>query len=126
MLPTSAMMRTTVKTKNIASAPRGRPVIGWGVGSYVSGSVTHDSGRILMDVCGPDAAAIAGRAGCLFRLLRAVNMRDETACLSMANVDVLDPGLLENSGDCRLGRSVIHFFASGYPSIATVTFEHEW
>src|ERR1700746_1508529 len=78
-----------------------------------------------MDVCGPYAAAIAGRAACAFRLLRAVNVRDETACLSMANVDVLDLGMLENSGDCRLGRSVIHFFASGYPSIAAVTFEHE-
>src|ERR1700756_4108795 len=94
MLPTSAMMRTTVKTKNIASAPRGQPL--------------DRGGR---DVC--------------FAFLRAVNVRDETTCLSMANVDVLDLGLLENSGDCRLGRSVIYFFASGYPSIAAVTFEHE-
>ena len=43
----------------------------------------------------------------------------------MANVDVLDLGLGENSGDRRFGRSVIYFFASGHPSIAAITFEHE-
>ena len=57
--------------------------------------------------------------------LHAANMRDETACLSVANVDVLDLGLIENSRDCRLGRSVIYFLAGGHPSIAAVTFEHE-
>ena len=57
--------------------------------------------------------------------LHAANMRDETACLPVANVDVLDLGLIENSRDCRLGRSVIYFLAGGHPSIAAVTFEHE-
>ena len=62
---------------------------------------------------------------CGLPCLCAVNVGDETACLSVANVDVLDPGLIENSGDCRFGRSVIHFLANGDPSIAAVTFEHE-
>ena len=57
--------------------------------------------------------------------LNAANMRDETACLSVTNVDVLDLGLIENSCDCRLGRSVIYFLAGGHPSIAPVAFEHE-
>ena len=52
-------------------------------------------------------------------------MGDETACLSVANVDVLDIGVIENSGDCELGRPVIYFFAGGHPTIAAVTFEHE-
>ncbi len=71
------------------------------------------------------AAGISGSAGFEPTCLRAVNVGDEAACLSVANVDVFDLRLIENSGDCRLGRSVIYFFASGHPSIAAVTFEHE-
>ena len=65
-----------------------------------------------------------GQALCLASL-RAVNVRDETACLSVANVDVVDLGLIENPGDCGLGRSVVNFFAHSHPAMAPVAFEHE-
>src|SRR4029077_161720 len=45
--------------------------------------------------------------------------------LCVANVDVLDLGLIENSHDCSLGRSVIYLFAHGHPTIADVSFEHQ-
>src|SRR5579862_5535474 len=101
MLPTSAMMRTTVKTKNIATCSSGRPEIGSGVGSYASGSVTHDLGRTLVGVAG-EARPRFGQRGCSLTCLHAADVRDETACLSVTNVDVLDLGLIENSRDCRL------------------------
>src|ERR1700723_2166259 len=101
MLPTRAMIRTTVKTKNIAAcsseAPHDR------VGSRIvrqrecnTRFWTNISGR-----CGRGAPAISGSG------------------------DVLGLGLIENSCDCRLGPSVIYFLAGGHPSIAPVAFEHE-
>ena len=93
------------------------------VGSYVSGSVTHDSGRILVDVVAeaPEISGSGDSASCS----DSADVRDERTRLSVANVDVFDLGLIENSRDCRLGRSVIYFLAGGHPSIAAVTFEHE-
>ena len=35
--------------------------------------------------------------------LSAIDMRDETASFSVANMDVLDIGLVKDSRDCRFG-----------------------
>src|SRR5579862_979571 len=124
MLPTRAMIRTTVKTKNIAAcsseAPHDR------VGSRIVGQRecntrfwTNISGR-----CGRGAPEISG-SGDSASCSDSADVRDETTRLSVANVDVLDLGLIENSCDCKIGRSVIYFLAGGHPSIAPVAFEHE-
>src|ERR1700730_2717321 len=118
------MIRTTVKTKNIAAcsseAPHDR------VGSRIVRQRECNT-RFWTNIsgsCGRGAPEISG-SGDSASCSHSADVRDKTPRLSVANVDVLDLGLIENSRDCRLGRSVIYFLAGGHPSIAPVAFEHE-
>src|SRR5579862_3003941 len=124
MLPTSAMMRTTVKTKNIGACSSGSP--GDQDGSWIVRQRECNT-RFRANLSGRRGglAALSGGTRLWLKRLHAVDLGDEAARFSVAHVDVLDVGLIENSGDCRLGRSAIYFFSRGHPSIAPVTFEHE-
>src|SRR3984957_16833528 len=124
MLPTRAMIRTTVKTKNIAAcsseAPHDR------VGSRIvrqrecnTRFWTNISGR-----CGRGAPEISG-SGDSASCSHSADVGGEKTPPPLPAVEGLDLGLIENSCDCRLGRSVIYFLAGGHPSIAPVAFEHE-